>query len=425
MARWFVKPGQEKPAALEQAEEESWTPQDGQEQDEAEDSDAKANRRRKQARRKVKAWLCNGTLPDDTSEKAKQKAEEALQRQKADELERTRLQMMEEARQIEKAKAEEKRRKQEEASQGAKAEEEERQKRQLEEVRRIQEAAQMPQMFQVPVQTKPPTAGPKKGYSSGIRLRVFLEAGARRIVKQALTFGTDGSCDVVLPPGSGVQGEHLKLGYHEVKGWSLQPISGESVLSAVARYPALLEKLQLQCQGLPKGKRKNEVIDLLSENLCVFTLGNAKAPEAWCEDGYDARKPLGLQIAKRQQDPLMDLTEVAPEVPAVPIQEVPQMAEEQIHVQLPKPMEAPRDAPPQDMEVSEQTVEQTVEQSAPPTVQEEVALEPDAAHAAFAPDTVDTVDAMQSVTAPDETPSEAKSRADPVEEKPKADFRWL
>ncbi|CAL1140765.1 unnamed protein product, partial [Cladocopium goreaui] len=498
---------QEEEKAARSEEEGSWSPQDGQDQDEDKEENKVAKRRRtKQARRLTKAnerrimqgWTWRNQFQEALAPEAKkekqeeaEEAEEVL-RQKADEAERKRQQMMEEARQREKAQAEEKRRMQEEASQGEKVEEEERRK--LEEVPRIQEAAHMPHMLQVPAQMRPPTR-PKAPYPSGIRLRVFEKAGARelperRIVKQALTFGTGGHCDVVLPPGPGVQGEHLKLGHHELKGWSLQPISGISVQSAVACYPALLEKLQLECQSLPQGQKKDEVIDLLyrlskdertsrltqggegrlklSENLCVFTLGNAKTPKRL----YFLDLIFGELL---KEDPLMDLAEVAP-VPAAP-KEVPQMAEIQVQgpeagptentvdrgsqldeedeeddeeeeerlghdgkpwwhpwkmielghdgkpwwhpwkmIELQRILWCPRwqksrskaeEAPcdPADPAQEDMQVSETVEQNqAAPTAQD-VPSEPDATHA-----DADTVDAMQSMTAPvpDETPSKAQ-----------------
>ncbi|CAE7258087.1 unnamed protein product [Symbiodinium necroappetens] len=125
----------------------------------------------------------------------------------------------------------------------------------------------------------------------GIRLRVFDGGGAREVASMAVTkpliFGMDAErSHVVERRGQGVYAEHVALVY-TAKGFHLNPISGQSVQSAVTHHPKLLVKLRTECEEKLSGERRSHVMGLLDQmekqeiRSVLFQPGDGRKKLTW------------------------------------------------------------------------------------------------------------------------------------------------
>eukprot|EP00913_Durusdinium_trenchii_P030781 g28828.t1 len=106
---------------------------------------------------------------------------------------------------------------------------------------------------------------------STARLRVFDQDGARELPGETFTdsvlLGSDPSRCGVLALGSGVAKEHVRVVYQPNKGgFSLHPLSGQTIQCAVSAYPKLLEALRSEAKRLPlPSQKRREVLQRLQD----------------------------------------------------------------------------------------------------------------------------------------------------------------
>merc|ERR1740130_1995532 len=132
----------------------------------------------------------------------------------------------------------------------------------------------------------------KSDVPPGVRLRVFDGDGAREVasmdVTQTLVFGAESErAHVVDKRGMSlsIYAEHVALVYSG-KGFQLDPISGQSVVSAVTHHRPLLVKLRAEAASLPAERREHctTVLDALEKttvNSVLFQPGDGKRKMTW------------------------------------------------------------------------------------------------------------------------------------------------